>query len=309
MNNFCVQDLIQSQLFHLIAMLICIGVVVWLFVRHYTSRSKENSDAKEKLRLINTLYISGILVFIIIELVTALCMGNTKHAEILSFVSFAATLSSLIMSVVAIIFTIVSTKRGEEQYLKLGSASNKIHSALKSFKQETMEIETTVDKFQNLSSGLTDGMNRILDRINELDNKTTSFINGMSENSSKKSPSGTKEALTSIIVEHYVQYGSFNGNLALYACVLSNKKKQNFKLSDLWKSSSEAQYRLAYIVSAIAMGVITGKVNREGCAISGYYEKLDVLLENDLKQYIKDCKDEKKDVCQKALDEIDAFFK
>lgn len=310
MNNFSVQDLIQSQLFHLIAMLICIGVVVWLFVRHFASYSKEIGDAENRLRRMNTLYISGILVFIIIELVTALCMGNSKHAEILSFVSFAATLSSLIMSVVAIIFTIVSTKRGEEQYLKLGSASNKIHSALKSFKQETIAIEATIDKFQSISNGLMDGMSLILDRVNAVDNKASSILNGLPENASEKSDTDTKGTLSAQNVDRFLKIGSFNGNIALYACVLSKKKERKFTFTELWDSRLAIQYKMAYIVSAIAIGVIEGKVDRDGwCIISDYYKGLDSLLEDVLKKYIEKKDGEAKTVCQKEFDHVVDFFK
>ena len=98
----------NTQTVQLICMLVCVAVVVCFYIRQY-SRGADIQDKDGKLQMLHTFYISGILVFIIVELVTGLCMGNAHHSDILSYVSFAATLSSLIMSVVAIIFTIVTS--------------------------------------------------------------------------------------------------------------------------------------------------------------------------------------------------------
>lgn len=92
----------NSNVIQLISMLLCIAVVVCFFIFNY-NRGVDVQDSKAKVQKLHLFYISGILVFIIIELATGLCMGNAKHDDILSYVNFAATLSSLIMSVVAII--------------------------------------------------------------------------------------------------------------------------------------------------------------------------------------------------------------
>ncbi len=162
-----IQQLIQTRLFHLISMLLCICVIVWLLVQHYFRSERENQ--KDRVRLLNTLYISGILAFIIIELVTSLCMENTKYADILSFVSFAATLSSLILSVVAIIFTIVFSNRGEMQYQKLDKVSDEVKASLSSFTEKTESIDSSVDRFRDLTNSLSEQIHDVYDKLSRLE--------------------------------------------------------------------------------------------------------------------------------------------
>lgn len=61
-------------------------------------------------------YISGLLIFIIIELITYVCVNNDNTDQIVGYISFASTISSLFLSVVAIIYAIVSNNQGEAQY-------------------------------------------------------------------------------------------------------------------------------------------------------------------------------------------------
>lgn len=63
-------------------------------------------------------YISGLLIFIIIELITYVCVNNNNTDQIVDYISFASTISSLFLSVVAIIYAIVSNNQGEAQYQK-----------------------------------------------------------------------------------------------------------------------------------------------------------------------------------------------
>lgn len=77
----------NSNVIQLISMLLCIAVVVCFFIFNY-NRGVDVQDSKAKVQKLHLFYISGILVFIIIELATGLCMGNAKHDDILSYVEF-----------------------------------------------------------------------------------------------------------------------------------------------------------------------------------------------------------------------------
>lgn len=290
-----IQQLIQSRLFHLISMLICIGVVVWLLARRY-SRS-ENGSEKSKIQTLNTIYISGILVFIIIELVTAICMGNASHADILSFVSFAATLSSLILSVVAIIFTIVSGNRGDAQYQKLDKVSEDVRTSLSKFSDKTSKMDQSIESFQSIADGLTKQMHDIYEKLSGIEKPISEIREQMTLNEQAgkvdgKQKDGVRESFKTR-VENYISIGSYSGNLVLYACVLSKEKSKDFNMSEISNSGEDQAYKYGYLISSSAMGVLSINASEERRIKVLYcHENLKGLLESAIKSFIDNSPDE-----------------
>lgn len=85
-------------------LLICLAALVWIVWLFLKYGSKHVGSAATK---VHTLYISGIGTLIILELVVYICIkASVDKQTIMETVAFGATLSSLIMSVLAIIFTI-----------------------------------------------------------------------------------------------------------------------------------------------------------------------------------------------------------
>lgn len=284
-----IQQLIQSQLFHLISMLICIGVIVWLFVRHYFQKEQEPGEGK--IRHLNTLYISGILTFIIIELVTAICMDNTRHAEILSFVSFAATLSSLILSVVAIIFTIVSGNRGELQYQKLDKVSDEVKVSLASFTDKTVSLDESIERFQSLANALTNQIHEVYEKLSSLEEPIyqlkEQILSPDSYVKDNKKKDGGKEDSFSQHVSGFISKGSFSGNLALYACVLSKEKGRAFSMSEIRENDDDEAYKFGYIIASSAMGMIATKVqDQRRIEVVNCFDGLKEMLEQALDAFV-----------------------
>lgn len=117
--------------------LLCIFGIVWLFL-HYS----KNFQA-EKPRA-NLLYICGYGLLLIIELIVYISLNNFQSSDIINTVSFGATLSSLIMSVVAIIFTIVSGKHGEEQLGKITQATTELQQTARSLTEFNALADTII---------------------------------------------------------------------------------------------------------------------------------------------------------------------
>lgn len=280
-----ISQLIQSQLFHLISMLICIGVVVWLLVRHYTHN--ESGSVDNRIRFLNTLYISGILLFIVIELVTAICMENTRHADIMSFVSFAATLSSLILSIVAIIFTIVYSNRGESQYQKLDKVSDDVKASLLSFTEKTQSLDGTLARFKSVAEDLSGHINDIYEKLNGMETPILEIreqvLTSDGVNKDSKTKDGKVEDTFQTRVNTFISQGSFSGNLALFACVLSKENNRQFSMSQIRENDDDEAYKFGYIIASSAMGVINATVT--GMRII----------------QVKDCLPELKELLEKAL--------
>lgn len=284
-----ISQLIQSQLFHLISMLICIGVVVWLLVRHYTHNAPGSID--NRIRFLNTIYISGILLFIVIELITAICMENTRHADIMSFVSFAATLSSLILSIVAIIFTIVYSNRGASQYQKLDKVSDDVKESLIKFTEKTQSLDGTIARFNSVAEDLSGHINDIYDKLSGMEVPIKEMRDQMlaSDGVSKdsKTKDGKAEDTFQARVNTFISQGSFSGNLALYACVLSKEKNRQFSMSQIRENDDDEAYKFGYIIAASAMGIVNASViGIRIIQVKDYYPELKELLEKALNAFI-----------------------
>lgn len=312
-ENPIIQELIRSQFFHLLSILVCIGVMVWVFVKYYHVQNKE-SDSDVKLRVVNTFYISGILLFIIIELVTAICMGNSHHADILSFVSFASTISSLVMSVVAIIFTIVYHNSGEGHYLKLDATSDKVQGALTVFETKASDLDKSVDRFQSVSDDLAEKMGSIMDEIRDLKDKTDKLHNKTDKllENDHASQEGGKEAnkVDDKVVSRFVEAGSFSGNLALYACALARETGRHFSVKEIAYSEKDSVYQFGYLIASASLGIVNGRLNfKESCTITDVYPRLKELLIKALKDYIEKRRPkEKKEKAQARLDTVESLF-
>lgn len=165
----------------LASVLLAIVAIVFILVRRGT---KEASNAT-----IHTWYISGIAAFIIIELVTYVCINNDYSSEIVKIVSFGATLSSIILSILAIFITVTSSnsvlrvkdslddlsrsvpKTIEESLKKIDSSSESINISFKdnlaAQRDNIQEIQVLLRK---LGETITEGFSNSRDSISEVKN-------------------------------------------------------------------------------------------------------------------------------------------
>lgn len=306
---------IESNILQLISMLVCIAVVVCFFINKYAT-GKDIDDSEKKIQKLHTFYIAGILVFIIIELVTAICMGGSASSHILSYVNFAATLSSLIMSVVAIIFTIVSGNRGDEQYKKIDNASDKVTDSLNKFSEKTAEIDKSVFSFRAISSELSAKMDSLLKEMGSVHSEVSDLKKQVEPQEQmiltvpdKKEENAQKEAIKAVS-SRLVSVGSYTGNLALYACILAKESgKTSFSISNI-TTADNVSYMFGYLVAAVATGVIQGQISPESCDITGYVDDLKQLVINALDAFINKQTDENaKNSFQQSKQQIEELFK
>ena len=259
-------------------MLGCIAVVVCFFIRQY-NRGTDIQDKDGRIQKLHTFYVSGILVFIIIELVTGLCMGNAYHSDILSYVNFAATLSSLIMSVVAIIFTIVTSNRGDEQYKKIDNASDKGVDSLGRFAIKTEDIDKSVEEFKTIAKDLSLQMEGLCKEMGGTHNDVSEVKRMLTEQQLHadtivpKEAEGKAEVNSQLFVDSFLSVSSFSGDIALYACVLAKDNSKTFSLNQISKGD-DVSYKFGFLIAALSAGVIQGTITPSNCNISSYIPEL-----------------------------------
>lgn len=238
--------LINSGILTLSVVLLAIVAIIFLFLKY------RQNDGKCKVHMY---YISGLLIFIIIELITYVCVNNDDTDQIVSYISFASTISSLFLSVVAIIYAIVSNNQGEAQYQKIDRSSDR--------------ISTSVDRFSLMSENLSESINSILLKLDEIKIISDETRKTVSQNFQSHTGNQTDSSnqidpiIVEKIIDGYIKGGSFYGNIGLLACVYSYEKNKPFMVNEI--ISNDSDYLLGYIISSSALGIITAYLDNNKC--------------------------------------------
>lgn len=277
-NNYIytnhMESFLTSQTFNLIVILFSIITIAYLGLKYgKTVQGKK----------LHICYICGICILVIIELITYICVNNGNSTDIISYISFASTLSSLLLSVVAIIYAIVSNNKGEVQYAKIDAASDR--------------ISQSVNIFSIRSEKLSSDINSILLKLEEVKSISTdtreAIISGSGENFNNQEQANTTQNLVDNIVNNYISYGSFIGNLSLLACVYSKELNIPFNADDILLPDSQANsmYIFGYIIASSALGIVTAQNINNKFQVIGFYQTIKPLLIKNLIDYIKKTED------------------
>lgn len=287
-----IDKLINSGILTLSVVLLAIVAIIFLFLKY------RQNDEKGKVHIY---YISGLLIFIIIELITYVCVNNNNTDQIVGYISFASTISSLFLSVVAIIYAIVSNNQGEAQYQKIDGASDR--------------ISISVDKFSLMSESLSGSIDSILSKLDEIKVISSETKNAVSQNSQKRIDSDSAPVeidekdhkLMQMLVKRYVNVGSFYGNIVLLACILSNETKLRFKTSDIIPGSSD--YLYGYIIASTALGVVTTHVDDNYIIVDSVSPfLLKEMLLKDIKEYIEKSESGQKEFNENIFEKVKKLF-
>lgn len=296
MNSFW-----TSPSFNLLSILVAIVAIIFIGLKYGTSLKDKR---------LHLGYICGICIFLIVELATYICIQSDHSVEIVSYISFASTLSSLILSVVAIIYAIVSNNKGEVQYGKIDTASSKITDSVSEFSKKSEELTqglsdvlTKLDEVKNISIETRDnvsqmnraGLNNPKDSQSDIkqslssdqvDNTTTNEVekkDGIDvEKQVVEAKNQASQDTIDRVVSGFVNMGSFVGNLSLLACVYSHDVNKPFNASDIFPPSSQDNnmYIFGYIIASTALGVVTAQNINGKFQVISYYDRVKSLLED-----------------------------
>lgn len=324
MNSFW-----TSPSFNLLSILVAIVAIVFIGLKYGTSLKDKR---------LHLGYICGICIFLIVELATYICIQSDHSVEIVSYISFASTLSSLILSVVAIIYAIVSNNKGEVQYGKIDTASSKITDSVSEFSKKSEEliqglsdVLTKLDEVKNISIETRDnvsqmnraGLNNPKDSQSDIkqslssdqvDNTTTDEVekeDGIDiEKQVVEAKNQASQDTIDRVVSGFVNMGSFVGNLSLLACVYSHDVNKPFKASDIFPPSSQDNnmYIFGYIIASTALGVVTAQNINGKFQVINYYDRVKSLLEDNISAYISRTNDPSQPYNKEAYEFMRHYF-
>lgn len=280
------ETFLNSDILKIFVIMLAIVAIVFMFLKF----RKEDEHRK-----VHVYYISGLCVLIILELVTYICVNNDNATDIVSYISFASTLSSLLLSVVAIIYAIVSNNKGDAQYQKIDRASDR--------------ISMSVDRFSSISESLSGNINSILTKLDEIkviSNETKNAITNVGTQQTKIDATTSNLDVTKL-VKGYIVGGSLSGNLSLLACVYSNEQHMPFNLTFLF--GNNALYCYGYIVASSALGIISTRINDDVVIVDSYLPMIKEMLLEQIEVIINNYPENDKTNVSNMFDTIKNYFK
>lgn len=285
----------------LIFSLAALVLIVKLFLSAYQNkiaRHVENSNSK----WLHTLYIGGIAAFILLEFIVYVVLNSDQKDNIIDTISFGSTLSSLILSVVAIIFTIVSGKNGQEQLGQITQATRELNNIVTALPDVNDLAILLSDRIQDMESMLQE----IKSETQQMHIDTKEIKNNlMSMTNDKNDVELNLKSVDNKLVS-YISEGSILGNLALFSCALSKRKNKTFKLfpEDDYINS----YDYGYLMSSGSMGIIGINGAWPNINVSSTDEDLELTCKSYFIYTIYNASDEEKHNILGVLNEMLIYY-
>lgn len=262
-----------------------LGAIVSLarLVMKYLTQQGSEAGKKPSIHLY---YLIGIGALLLIELVTYILTGvGDVSRAIFDQISFASTISSILLSVIAIIYSIVSGSNGANLYVKTEEVSKQIGETL----SDLRDLSTTVEKLEKIPDDiekhlreLKEQMQRmekmseqtslqlnqeVTPKIDRLSEKVGGLVNGGDSSGARDLKDPSKERET--IFRYYISRSSFFGLLMLLGCCYARKKKKKIDLKEMTskilgeESISILWYLLGYAIASSALGILNVELEGE----------------------------------------------
>lgn len=301
----------------IIIMIICatlIALVAIICDHLFERKSNEASESliSKKIVKIHRNYIAGFLGFAVILLLTAQ-YGGPNNA-IFAYLSFGSTITSLVLSILAIFVTVQSSSDLYKQFTRIDNATDTIKNVSTQIDGTLETLKKTESDLQNTSRGISNQLDNIIEQIDErlqkriketewnISKQLEASINKSSDTNINQSVQSNTEGLENFKTG-FKNLTSASGLLALYACALSYENTKMFELTNLFKGNEA--YTFGYLISALSSGIIiftNDEANNQITCTDSIFSSTE-LYEN-IKERVKKFGD---DYLNK-LNEINAFF-
>ena len=254
--------------------------------------------------LYNLIYPVGILILMIIVLLTVK-WGNIP--DFVKYVAFGLTLTSLFLSLIAIIYMIVSQFIYSKGISVMLNASDIVSQATGKLTDVTAGLERKVESIPLM-------IKEVGERVDKSHQELLQELGA-----AKAEPGGPgveKGGLSEELVKEFIRSSSFNGLLALYACQLAHSKKVPFNPKELWgQEGPDEPYSYGFLVACVGFGVLHIVTKGDMWNITEFSEMLPKDMRSvcyeDIGRLVKDATDipDTEATLMGRLEAIDKYFK
>lgn len=223
-------------------------------------------------------YIVGFLCAAVILLATSKCVGNGN--EIFSYISFASTITSIVLSILAIFVTVQSSADINRQFAKIEDATNAVSNASQTLTQTLEKILDVENDLRKTSGKLGEQTEKIADdihvRVSKCMHETEERLSSKIELSNKHFPENVLREATGNAIQSWItgwcdgflNSASIVGLFSIYACCLSVENQKPFTLDEIFGGNS--LYTYGFLMSAASAGVINISIDGDGRATVSY---------------------------------------
>ena len=288
-----------------ILMIICATIIALVSIvcdHLFESKTSDMSDCfmSKKIIKVHRNYIAGFLGFAVIMLITGK-YGGPDNA-IFTYLSFGSTITSLVLSVLAIFVTVQSSSDIYKQFGTINKVSTQIESTLTNLKKAENNLEKT-------STDISCQMNSIVDEIGKrLDARMQKTEDTLSEQIQRQNVSVQNAKNTTkydINADSFLKRIPYNGLLVIYACSKGAETNKSFSLTTLFKGNEK--YQLGVVMTTMAIGYLTGSVSSYNND-SVVKCKSSVFKSADIYKIIEECSPEYNANAEESTKEINALF-
>ena len=251
----------------IIIMIICATIIalVAIICDHlFERKTSETSEClmSKKIIKIHRNYIAGFLGFAIIMLLTAQ-YGGPNNA-IFEYLSFGSTITSLVLSILAIFVTVQSSSDMYKQFTRIDNATDTIKNVSTQIDGTLVALKTTESNLQETAKTISSQLDNIVEQIDDRfrthmketeDNISKQFVASMNNTSTinEQDVIQNQEAIDNL-KRYFISITSANGLLILYACTLSIEQKKMFELSNIFKGNEA--YTFGFLIASISTAIV-----------------------------------------------------
>ena len=251
----------------IIIMIICATIIALVAIICDHLLEKKTSEVSEcflskKIIKGHRNYIAGFLGFAIIMLLTAQ-YGGPKNA-IFEYLSFGSTITSLVLSILAIFVTVQSSSDLYKQFTRIDNATDIIKNVSTQIDGTLVALKATESTLQDTAKTISSQLDNIVEQIDDRfrthmketeDNISKQFVASMNNTSTinEQDVIQTQEAIDNL-KRSFISITSANGLLILYACTLSIEQKKMFELSNIFKGNEA--YTFGFLIASISTAIV-----------------------------------------------------
>ncbi len=201
-------------------------------------------------------YIVGFLTLGVISLLTALYGGDSK-SNIFTYISFASTITSFVLSILAIFVTMQSNSGLENQISKMELHSKLMKKLSKKLDNTLTQVTAANEKVAKSTRELSEVTNNIIPQVQETLSHHEDILNQKLSGYNSIPQNKNENIKIDSLREWYISNISATGLAATYVCCLSLEKNKSFNRNELFQLMSD--YAFGVIVGISSAGFITTK--------------------------------------------------
>jgi len=189
--------------------------------------------------------------------------GGPNNA-IFTYLSFGSTITSLVLSILAIFVTVQSSSDLYKQFTRIDNATETIKNVSIQIDGTLAELKTAESNLQNTSKIISEQLDNIVEQIDDrfkthMKETEDKISKQLEESFNSTTDVRTQDVkpdpkMTEMAKTYFLTKTSASGLLALYACSLSMEKNKTFELSNIFKENES--YTFGFLIASLSSAIV-----------------------------------------------------